>query len=256
MKNVKRHISHAAFLAVLVGLLVIPTVVQAVEIKEIITASPSWETYTNQDGTGLYHEILQKVFTLYGVPVRHIYSKSGRAEQLVLKGEADMMTCKDKPRPSPLVLARYPMYVNDFYVFFKKDRIGEWKNNESLRDKEVLCQPTYYNQKNFCVPVVIKEIQTGAQAVEMIRLDRSDFYVDDMTLIKQSLKEANTPYDREQFDIRKVGRRSYHPLVKPTKKGLKIIKMYNDGLIQLHKAGELKPIYEKWGHQYPDFDKY
>lgn len=225
------------------------------EITEVVSASPSWNTFTNRDGTGLYHDILREVFALYGVSVRHEYVKSGRAEVLVQQNKVDMMTCKDLTGP-PLILARYPMYSNDFYVFFKKERIGPWKGNASLENREVLVQPTYYTESNFPVPVTIKTVLNGAQALGMILLDRSDFYVDDLTLIQQSIDENIIPFDRNEYDIQKVGSRAYRPLLNSTERGMAILKMYDDGIISLHKAGKLKPIYEKWGHAYPDFDSY
>ena len=228
---------------------------EAAVIKEVISTSPSWETFTNQDGTGLYHEILHEVFALYGIPVRHEYAKSNRSEELVKLNLADMMTCDDMAEP-PLVLARYPLYTNDFYVFFNKDRIGSWKGEQSLWGKEVLSQPGYYSAQNFPVPVKIKDVMTGTQAVSMILMDRSDFYVDDLTLINQSLKENTLSYKRDDFAIKKVGERSYFPLFNTSAKGKQIMKMYNDGMYKLHKQGKLRPIYKKWGYQYPNFDAY
>jgi len=239
----------------LLATLAFPPSAYALGITEIVTASPSWDTFTNRDGSGLYHEVLKEVFGLHGIPVRHIYSKSGRAEKLVAAGSVDMMTCKDKETP-PLLLARYPMYEDTFLVFFKKDRIGPWQGDESLRDKEILAQPTYYDQSNFNVPVTVKEIATGVQALGMVLLERSDFYVDDMSLITHSLKENPIEFDMNEFEIRKVGRRSYYPLLKDTERGRAIKKLYDDGIYELHKIGKLKPIYEKWGHLYPDFDKH
>ena len=240
--------------ALLLFVLLTPTA-EAGEIDEVVSTSPSWETFTNPDGTGLYHDILREVFALYGIPVRHEYAKSNRSEELVRLNLADMMTCDDMASP-PLVMARYPMYANDFYVFFKKRRIGEWKGVGTLWGKEVLSQPGYYSVKNFPVPVKIKDVMTGVQAVSMILMDRSDFYVDDLALINQSLKENTQSYDKNDFAIKKVGERSYFPLFNTSERGRQVMKMYDDGMYKLHKQGKLRPIYEKWGYQYPDFDAY
>ncbi|QJB56042.1 transporter substrate-binding domain-containing protein [Pseudodesulfovibrio sp. zrk46] len=242
-------------IALLVAALSIPMEGYAVDIKEVVSTSPAWQTFTNRDGSGLYHEVLREVFGLYGIPVRHVYAKSGRSEELLLENEADMMTCDDSAQP-PLVLGRYPMYENDYFVFFKKERIGQWSGNDSLRDKEILSQPTYYSETNFEVPVTIKDVQTGEQAVAMIVEGRSDFYVDDMILINQSLKNYALPYSVSEYDIQKVGRRSYYPLFNSTDKGMAIKVLYDRGIMELHKAGKLAPIYQKWGHQYPDFESY
>lgn len=224
-------------------------------ITEVVSTSPAWTTFTQRDGTGLYHEVLREVFALYDISVRHEYAKSIRSENLVISGQADMMTCSDLPNPA-LVLARYPLYKNDFFVFFRKDRIGPWKGVETLRDKEVLHQPTFYTQENFPVPVRLRVVSTGAQAVDIIDLGRSDFYVDDMTLIKESLANAPNKLNMDEFDIKRVGRRAYFPQFNTSERGKAVMKMYEEGIITLHKAGKLKPIYEKWGHQYPRFDEY
>ncbi len=192
------------WISLTVFVLLTATGVAAGEIKEVVSTSPSWESFTNEDGTGLYHEVLKAVFAQYGVAVRHVYSTSGRSEELVRIGAADMMTCDDVAQP-PLALGRYPLYINDFFVFFKKERIGPWRGAESLRGREILSQPTYYSQDNFSVPVKIKDILTGTRALGMIILGRSDFYVDDMTLIRQSIKENTIPYDEKDFDIKKAG---------------------------------------------------
>lgn len=222
---------------------------------EVITTSPSWNTFTNKDGTGLYHEVMREVFALHDIPVRHEYSKSSRSEELVIQNSADIMTCDDKTSP-PLVMSRFPMYQNVFHVFYRKNRIGPWKGVETLRDKEILSQPSFYDQSNFSVPVKIKEVMTGAQALSIILRDRSDFYADDLILIKQSIEESSESFDMIDFEIQEVGRRSYHPLFNTTERGMQLMRIFDDGILKLHKAGKLKPIYQKWGHKYPDFDSF
>lgn len=165
------------------------------------------------------------------------------------------MTCDDKPFPT-LVMGRYPMYQNDFYVFYKKERIGPWRGDETLRDKEILSQATYYSAENFNVPVTVKDVQTGEQALNMIVWDRSDFYVDDMTLIRQSMRDTTLSFDPEEYEIRKVGSRSYFPLFNTSTRGKRLQQLYADGIYRLHKRGELKPIYDKWGYKYPDFEAF
>ena len=235
--------------------LLLTGVAAASEITEIVTTSPAWNTFTNKDGSGLYHEVLRDVFALYNLPVRHEYAKSNRAEELVRLNNADMMTCDDLPSPS-LVLARYPLYTNNFYAFFNKEHIGPWKGVQSLRGKEVLVQPGYYAPENFPVPVNLREVMTGTQAVSMILLGRADFYVDDLTLIRESLRQNTLAFEQEDFIIEEVGTRSYYPLFNTTDRGKRIRRMYEEGLLKLFREGRLQPIYERWGYQCPDLAIY
>jgi hypothetical protein len=232
-----------------------PAAADDTDILEILSAGQSWDSFTNPDGTGLYHEILDAVFALHSIPVRHEYAKSDRAEELVRLGQADMMLCDDMAE-LPLVMARYPMYENAYHVLFSRDRIAGWQGPESLRDRLVLSQPGYYAQANFPVPVRIKYVANGPQALGMVLRGRADAYVDDMAFINKSIAENTIPFDMRDFDIKPVGIRSYHPLLNTSPRGRTIMKLYNDGMMILHQNGSLKAIYEKWGHPYPDFDNY
>jgi ABC-type amino acid transport substrate-binding protein len=153
-------------------------------------------------------------------------------------------------------MARYPMYENAYYVFFNKDRIGPWRGGEAMRGKTVLSQPGYYAQLNFPVPVNIKYVANGTQALGMILLGRGDFYVDDMSFIKSSIRDNTIAYDESEFDIKQAGVRSYHPLFNTSPRGKAVMKLYEDGMMKLHRSGKLRPIFTKWGHPYPDFDNH
>ncbi|TDT86981.1 amino acid ABC transporter substrate-binding protein (PAAT family) [Pseudodesulfovibrio indicus] len=225
------------------------------KVTEVISAGPSWESFTNADGTGLYHEVLEAVFALYGIKVRHEYVPSDRADELVRLGWVDMMICDDRAEP-PLRLARYPLYANDYYVLYDKDRVGEWRGGETLRDKEIAAQKGFYHQWDFPVPVRIREMASGVKCLEMVLLGRSDFYVDDMAFIEESIRASGARPDRSRYLARKAGNRSYHPVFNTTPRSDMVIKMYDDGMLRLHKSGALEPIYEKWGHVYPDFDAF
>ncbi|MBU4242873.1 MAG: transporter substrate-binding domain-containing protein, partial [Proteobacteria bacterium] len=104
--------------------------------------------------------------------------------------------------------------------------------------------------------VRIKYVANGAQGLGMVLLGRADAYVDDMAFIRKSIAENTIPFDMLDYEIRQVGVRSYHPLFNTSPRGQAIMELYDEGMRTLHQNGGLKAIYEKWGHPYPDFDKY
>lgn len=236
-------------------LMLLPFPAEADDLREVVSAGPSWDTFTHRDGSGLYHEALKEIFALYGITVRHEYVPTNRGDELVRLGQADIMACDDRAT-APLVSGRYPLYVDDFFAFFNKARVGKWTGPEMLRDRDVATQKGYYHQWDFPVPVRLRELPTGPKCLEMVLLGRSDFYVDDMTFIKSSMRETDLPFDPDAFDTKKVGTRSYHPLFNQTPRGEKVRKMFEKGIMILHKEGKLKPIYDRWGHDYPKFDEF
>ncbi len=225
------------------------------DIKNVTAVGPSWDSFTNLDGTGLYHEILNKVFGLYGITVKREYVPSEWGLQLIAKGEADFHTCYDKIDP-PFVMARVPMYENAFFVFFDKRRIGPWHGNASLEGRMIVCRIGYYTEKNFEVPVLLHQVQTGTSALGMVLLGRMDFYVDDLTLIESSIKETSMSFNRVDYDIQVAGHRAYFPVFADTERGAKIMELYEAGMRRLHETGELEPIFRKWGHPYPRYEDY
>jgi len=226
-------------------------------ITTVRVVGPSWEQFTNEDGTGLYHEILNAVFDLYGIEVKREYMPSQRAYESVEDGTADMMTCKAHSVSPPLVLGRYPMFINHYHVFFNKQRIGKWKGRASLSNRLLVWRVSYYLPEEFAdVSIDYRELSTGSQALGMVLLGRADFYVDDVNLIEESIRNSRIVFNPTLFDIQSIGSRSYHPVFNDSPRGGKIMRLYDDGMLRLHKDGKLKSIFEKWGFDYPDFDAF
>nr|WP_239057837.1 transporter substrate-binding domain-containing protein [Pseudodesulfovibrio sp. JC047] len=225
-------------------------------VTEVYTTGPAWETFTHEDGTGLYHEVLDAVFALYGITVKHEYVPTNRGDELVLSGQADMMICDDRATSSNLHLSRYPLYVNDYHVFYNKETVGQWQGVDTLRNREVVCQLGYYHEWDFSVPVHIRDMSSGIKCLQMILMGRSDFYVDDRLFIEHSIEVSGLPFNRDEYDCQVVGTRSYHPVLGNTQRADQVMRLFDEGIMALHKAGKLAAIYEKWGHQYPDFDRF
>ncbi len=138
-------------------------------LAKVVSTSPSWSSFTNPDGTGLYHEIIDEIFTPLGIKVSHEYSNAARGIIMVEKGLAD-------------------------------------------------------------------------------------FYIDDQTLINESLSRTTLPFNRNDLKIEPVGKRTYHPVFKDSKRGNQILGIYEQGMEKLHQSGRLKAIFKKWNHPYPDYD--
>lgn len=223
------------------------------DIPEVRVVGPSWEGFTNRDGTGLYHEILNKLFALYGIRVHREYVPSERAYHLVRTGQADFMTCHDKPLHS-LVLAKHPMYAGRYYAFFNRENIGEWNFPESMRGRTIAWRIGYYDESNIPVPMKVREVKSGISGLGMVILGRVDFYLDDLNFIQTSIKHNTLPMSMDDFRIETVGTRSYHPVFNTSERGSRIMELYDKGMERLYKSGELRKIFERWGFAMPDYD--
>ncbi|WP_028587442.1 substrate-binding periplasmic protein [Desulfocurvus vexinensis] len=221
-------------------------------ITAVHVVGPSWEGFTNMDGTGLYHDTLRAVFGLYGIEYVREYVPSERAYHMVRDGSADMMTCHDKP-PRGLTLAGVPMYEGKYYVFFNRENIGQWSVPGSLEGRTIAWRIGYYDLTNLPAPMQHKELKSGVSALGMVILGRIDFYLDDLNFIEDSIHKNTIPFDMARFRIEPVGARGYFPVLKDTERGRKIRELYERGMEHLYRAGRLQAIFDRWGFPLPAY---
>ncbi len=146
------------------------------------------------------------------------------------------------------------MYEGRFYAFFKKERIKNWQGTSSLANRKLVWRRGYYNTSDFNEPIISMETDTGVSALGQVVLGREDFYIDDLNLINESIDQGEFPIDRKDYGIEPVGKRTYHPAFKQSKRGKTIMEVYDRGMETLHRSGELKRIFEKWNHPYPAYE--
>lgn len=245
------HFYYLRAVLVLLSVLMTALPLQADSGKTIRTAGPSWENFTNEDGSGLYHEIIREVFA--GYEVQHLYVSTVQANSMVAIGRADIKMCETKEIDS-LILARLPMYENDFYALFLWEVIGKWEGIQSLNGKKVVWRKGYYSELDFDVPVKFTEVRSGESALKMVRYGRADFYVDDINLIKHSFQSAGETFNPEIYGVEKVGSREYFPVFANTPRGRNLREYYEQEMLRLYKQGSLQEIYKRWNFNIPNFE--
>ena len=216
-------------------------------LKEVVSVSPSWENFTNKDGTGLYHEILARIFSPLGIRVTHKYTNAKRGMYLLKHDLADLYTCRTDVNDFPeFMIARHQMYEGQFYAVFKKSRFTDWQGISSLSGHKVLWRRGYYKISDFNVNIIAMETDSGVSALGQVSLDRGDFYIDDLNLIEESFSRSIFPINRAAYRIEPVGKRTYHPVFKKSKRGKAIMAVFDAGMEKLCHTGELKKIFQKW----------
>ena len=224
----------------------------AENITEVTMMTTLWETFSYEDGTGLYNEIIDAVYGLYDIPVIHKYVPGKRGILEVKKGIADVYACHYSAEDS-LLLAKHPMYEGTFHVFFKKDTVETWERQNTLTGKKVVCVRGYYDEHDLDVPIQLNQVSSGVSALSMVLKNRADFYLDDINLINESIKNCPLQFDMNDYLIKEVGFRSYHPVFKDSERGKILMELYDKGMEQLYRSGELKKIFEKWGYLLPSY---
>lgn len=225
------------------------------EIGTIHIVTPSWEGHTNEDGTGLFFDIVRSVYEPVGIKMEYEFVPWKRAEHMVADNEADAMLCVVEQNISTDMLSpRYPMVVEYTAAVFKKEKIQEWKGIESLADKHLVWLRGYdYHKNPLLKDIRFKwdEVDKAFSAWGRMENDReADIYIDSVVDIRNYIRTNNidmTPYRMEDL----WGENAYMAFAK-SEKSEKLIEIYDRRIIELFKAGELKKLFEKWDlYPYP-----
>jgi len=222
---------------------------RAEEAPTLVTVGPAWPGFTNSDGSGLYHDLIRAIFAPH-YRIEHITVPTPQANRMLKIGRADIKLGETDAEES-LLLAQVPLYENAYYVVFLKNPQRPWRGVESLTGKQIAWREGYYSEHDFPVAVVPRPVRSGVAALSLVRLGRVDYYVDDLRLIYDSYEQAGLFLDPELYGLEQVGQRQYFPAFADTEKGRQLKREFEDGMLQLARAGRLTPIYEKWGFSVP-----
>ncbi len=225
----------------------------AEDIKEIHWATEQWERATMEDG-GLYHDIMHGIYDPLGVKVVLHYVPIRRAMEMVKQGQADI-TGGFQWDEETYYQAKHPMLESRLAVLFRTDRIKNWEGIETLHEKIIVGPPQY---APYLPDENLREVNTRASGIGMLKKGRADFYFDDMTYLEENEERLNI--NTEDYRIEVILVPQYFMVFgfrdKPFSERAKtLLEMYEAGIERMYKDGTLHPIYEKWGFSLPTFEK-
>jgi polar amino acid transport system substrate-binding protein len=221
------------------------------KITTIHIVTPSWEDYTNEDGTGLWFEILRAVYEPVGIEMTYEIMPWKRAMKKLETHEADAML--GEYANEEVLTPRYPLDIERTAVVFKKEKFT-WDGLKSLEGKSIVWLRGYdYHEAAELESIRVKwhEVDNYIQAWRMLEKDRIDFYMDDRDDMEQTIEDEHidmTPYQIETAWITNV----YVAFAK-TKKSEKLAEIYDQKIPELLESGELKKLFEEWEALFPPF---
>lgn len=224
--------------------------------EKIFVASPEWVQFVKKDGTGIYMEIITPIFERNGYELVLIVTPYARALKVVQNGEKDIMFGTYSRRNLDklgfglkLFTPRYPLNVEKTVVVFKKDKIPNWKGENTLRDQNVLAIRGYDYDKIINVPMKYMEIDRHQQAFAMLELGRVDFFVDEHLSMLAYINETNidiTPYRIETIKVENL-----YIAMPDNEHGRKLGAIFDKEMPQQIESGFVSELYRKAGLEPP-----
>ena len=244
---------YTTMLCLITGCLLSVSIGQAEEIQEIRWATPEWQNITNKDGTGLYNEILDRIFEPHQITLIREYVPWKRALIMVAKGHADMTGGED-PDDQHLQ-ATHPIVEVSQSVLFKRSVIPQWKGLESLKGRRGVWVHGYRSSAPAAITSVLlgREVKSRVQAVLIVANDRgAEYYYDNSYQMMQAIQQAGIPIDLETtYQMEEVHIANLYWRFHDSDRGRQIRDLFDQGIERLYCSGELELIYGKWQSLFP-----
>jgi polar amino acid transport system substrate-binding protein len=237
-------------IAILVGLgcllwLLTFSVVAETPISEVRLAAPIWEGYTNEDGTGIYLEVVRKAFGMAGVDVVHEVVPFKRAVQMMLYHEVDGVIAEYVLEERDCLYPAWHLDVDTITAIFKTARFPEWRGLESLRGRTVGWFRGYDFDRFLTMPVTRIEFDSYDSGLLMLEKDRLDILLDYASDIAPEFERVGLDITAYGMDDIFADIYSYVVFAN-TARSQALLAIFDAGMAALHASGELDALYQTY----------
>ncbi len=226
-----------------------------VHADKIRICTEAWEGYSAKDGTGIYHELWNKIYKANGVKVEVSYhSYSICEDKLFLKGDHDFDafvggSAKDDSSNTTIDPKMAIGFDIISVIFMKGTPVSEPFNYKvDLLNKAVGWRRGYalgeYAVLNF--PMDTEEVVSIRTALQKLRIGTMEFFLD----YEPDLKEAlSTLSSRDKYDTRygAIKGDANYLVFKNNETGKRLADIWDVEMKKLKDSGELKAMFQKFG---------
>jgi len=209
--------------------------------KEITVISESWAGATNRDGSGLYWDIVQKVYEPLGYTVVKKNASYTKSVEAVRMDQADLWLGSYKDEKA---FALYPRFHFDQAVIlavFHSELFEQWKGQKSLEGLKVAWIRGYDYSKYLSAKVISQEVNELANGLKLLKSERIDVFIDN----KKDLIEPMQRYrlDNDNYMTKIILQLKLYPAFSNSRKGKELRKIWDERMKELIETNEFKELY-------------
>jgi ABC-type amino acid transport substrate-binding protein len=215
--------------------------------QKISLASEVWQGHTHADGTGLAWDILRQVFEPEGIELVIQSVPYTRSIGLVQRGEADAWVGSYLNEVGEGVL--YPRW------YYCVDQISALSLIEvpapslaTLGEFRLVWMRGYEYQRYLPNLTRYREVQRQSDILNMLNLDRTDFYIDARTEVDEVLETSSDP---ARYRVTELTRLPLYLGFADNPRGRALAQLYDRRMEQLVESHSLRPLFERWQQPYP-----
>ncbi len=218
--------------------------------KTLTIAAAKYDNFTQENGRGIYWDIMSKIFSKEGYKVIFEIFPYPRSQYLLQQKKIDAVVGAYHKEFEGVIYPSKPYSLDRdqiSVIYLSKSEL-DWQGLKSLNGAKVGWPRGYRYEKYLDVDFTPYEVSNAQQALAMLRLRRLEFYLDSDTEMNLAINESHIitkDYKKEALlnvDI--------YPAFQKDDRGRKLLKIYERGIKRLKESGILKKIYESYDVSY------
>jgi len=211
---------------------------------EIILASEELANATNKDGTGLYWDIFRAVYEPVGIKTRFIIRSYKGSVSLVKRNQADAAVGIHPESIQGALSSRYPFVKDYLLVLFKKNKVNQWKGQETLKNKKIGWLKGFSYDEYLEVPVIKREFMQRGSILRQLDKDQLDFFMDTRNDVESVLNKGII--DVTRYTVETVLELERFLVFADNEKGKELKRIFDDRFPHLVQSGEIEKLFAKW----------
>lgn len=229
----------------------LPSSAQTHGDKEIILVSEAWEDATEKDGSGLYFEIMRRVFEPLGYSIKTITTTYSRSVYLVQTKKMDAFLGSYIDEQKKILYPYWHFDAEQVAAVYKASVIPAWKGEETLENRTVGWIKGYDYNDYIDTKFNIHEVKSRRQGLSMVFSDRLDVLLDARAELEE---EFDLGYlSRDDFEMANIMDLKLYPGFADTEKGQELRRIYDERFEELLNKGEIKRLYDEYEWEYFPF---
>ena len=222
-------------------------IAKSMKRKTLVFAAPAWEGYTNEDGTGLYWEIIKEVYEPLGFTVRLKNMPFNRSMKLM----TNYRTVDGVPGEgidsdyNGLTFADLPLEPEYLAIAYNKGKVAGFEEKPNLTGKVVGWRKGYNLLDDSYGKFKVKEFFDLEKGIALLESGSIDVLVDELSEIDAVAEHEGV--DLSKFETAEFVTGDYYFMVfGQTVASQPLADIYDLRIKEIALAGMLAPLYEEW----------
>jgi len=226
--------------------------VHEIKNQKIVAMTAEGKELSGKSGQGLYIEILNMIYSPYGIQIEQKTVPFARAIKTIQYEKSDV----------DIVLGAFPGVIKNVHfpqwhynldtvsILFKSDRIN-WTGVESMTNRSVATIRNFNLNQYLYTDINLEEKSSRAGTIMMLDKGRVDFFLDVKSEALKSIEELQFDLKEKGIVLKDLLKIRQYACFKNNGKGVKLAEIFDDEFPRLIFSGKLKQLFEKWHVKYP-----